>query len=355
MEDEGQLFEFLLPYPINIFDDAEWPALSIQRGDVQVHLLKPISLQVSPKEAVSAGNEAPDLFSTNFRVLVLRTAPRYPVKHVHVFPIVRETLQWIRVLSRQYWIGTGTAGIAAAYRGSAFRVEPPAVAQMNYAGYEQTVQVRSLKLDSWHQVRSCVEAQIPVPPAESIFCDALSSFVSGDPVRSVIELGISAEIELTNLLDDIAALKPSDAASTDYINLRRVRKDFFSTKLLKVAKAFGLDDPKSYSVLNMQPNWAELLQTLYGFRNKAAHEGRCLVEDKTSHTTRPLNTGELQLFVFAVEALFNWARQQRRTLGLATVATFRRDDQIVSIIGGIGEGGINMDTSEACAIIQERR
>ncbi|MGA2605925.1 MAG: hypothetical protein ABSD89_06160 [Halobacteriota archaeon] len=351
MQDEGQLFEFLLPYPINIFDDAEWPALSIQRDEIHVHLLKPISLQVSPTEPVSAGNEAPDLFSTNFRTLVLRTAPRYPIKHADVFPIVREALQWIRVLSRQYWIGTGTAGIAAAYRGSAFRVEPPAVAQMNYAGYGQTVQVRALKLDSWHQVRSCVEAQIPVPPAESIFCDGLSSFVSGDPVRSVIELGISAEIELTNLLDDVAAIRPTAAATTDYLDLKRKHRDRFHTKLLQVSKAFGLDDPTSYGVPNMQSNWAELLQKLYGFRNKAAHEGRCLVKDKTSQTTRPLNTGELQSFVFAVEAMFNWARQQRRTLGLATVATPRRDDQIVSIIGAIGEGGINMDTSEACATI----
>jgi len=354
MQDEGQLFEFLLPYPINIFDDAEWPALSIQRNDINVHLLKPISLQVSPKEPVSAGNEAPDLFSTNFRAVVLRTAPRYPIKHVEVFPIIREALQWIRVLSRQYWIGTGTAGMAAAYRGSAYRVEPPTVAQMNYAGYGQTVQVRPLKLDSWHQVRSCVEAQFPVPPAESIFCDALSSFVSGDPVRSVIELGISAEIELTNLLDDVAALRPNAAATIRYLDLKRKHRDHFRTKLLRVSTAFGLDDPTNYSAPNTQSNWAELLQKLYGFRNKAAHEGRCLIEDKTLHTTRPLNTGELQSFVFAVEAMFNWARQQRRTLGYATVATPRRDDQIVSIIGAIGDGGINMDTSEACAIIQEQ-
>jgi hypothetical protein len=104
----------------------------------------------------------------------------------------------------------------------------------------------------------------------------------------------------------------------------------------------------------MPSNWAELLLQLYGFRNKAAHEGRCLVEDKASHTTRPLNVGELQSFIFAVETMFNWARQQRRAFGLATVATPRRDDQIVSIIGigGIGEGGIRMDTSEACATIQ---
>ena len=354
MEDEGQLFEFLFPYPINIFDDAAWPDLLIRRADLHVHLLKPLSQQVSPKEPVAAGNETPDFFSTNFRTVVLRTAPRYPVKHGEVFPIVREALQWIRVLSRQYWIGTGTAGVAAGYRGSAFRVEPPIVGQMNYAGYGQTVQVRSLKLDSWHQVGSCVEAQIPVPPAESIFCDALSSFASGDPVRCLLELGISAEIELTNLLDDVAAVRPTEAAAKRYLKLRRQHRDYFRTKLLVIPKDFALDDPMTYSIPKMPPNWAELLQQLYDFRNKAAHEGWCLVEDKASRTTRPLKKGELQSFIFAVEALFNWARQQRQTLGLATVASPRRDDQIMSVIGGIDEGGgIILSTSEACASIAE--
>jgi hypothetical protein len=355
MADEGQLFEFLLPYPINIFDDAAWPPLSIRRADLHVHLLKPRSESVFAAERVASGNEAPDLFVTDFLAVVLRTAPRYPVKHTEVFPIVREALQWIRVLSRQYWIGTGTAGVAAGYRGSSFRVEPPIVGQMNFAGYGQTVQVRSFKLDSWHQVGSCVEAQIPVPPAESIFCDALSSFASGDPVRCLLELGISAEIELTNLLDDVAAVRPTEAAAKHYLKLRRHHRDYFRTKLLVIPKDFALDDPITYSIPKMPPNWAELLQQLYDFRNKAAHEGRCLVEDKASRTTRPLNAGELQSFIFAVEALFNWARQQRQTLGVATVASPRKDDQIMSIIGGIDGGGIILDTSEACASITEHR
>jgi hypothetical protein len=32
MADEGQMFEFLLPFPIHIFDSAEWPPLRIARG-----------------------------------------------------------------------------------------------------------------------------------------------------------------------------------------------------------------------------------------------------------------------------------------------------------------------------------
>jgi len=245
IQNEGQVLEFLFPYPINIFDDTEWPVISIKRGDLQVFLLRPLTSNVSPKELIAAGNESPDLFVTNLRAFVERTAIRYPVKHAEIFPIVREALQWIRVLSRQYWIGTGSAGVAAAYRGSAFRIEPPLVAQMNYAGYGQTVLVGSFKVDSWRQVGECVEAQIPVPPAESIFCDALSSFAAGDPVRSVIELGISAEIEITNLLDDIASLT-KDSCAKRYLKMRREHKDYFRTKLLVVSKDFGLDDPLTY-------------------------------------------------------------------------------------------------------------
>lgn len=349
MADEGQLFEFLFPYPVNIFDDTEWPPLLMRRGDLHVHLLKPLTIPVSPRELVAAGNEAPDFFSTNFPAVVLRTAPRYPVRHGEVFGIVREASQWMRILSRQYWIGTGTAGVASAYRGSAFRVEPPTVAHMNYAGYGQTVQVGSLRLDSWQQVGSCVESQIPVPAAESIFCDALSSFASGDPVRCVLEMGVSVEIEVTNLLDDIAATKSTEPSVKRYLRLRRERRDYFRTKLLTIPRNFGLDDPLTYVVPKMPLNWAELVQQLYGFRNKAAHEGRCLIEDRVTGKTRALNTGELQSFIFAVEALFHWARRQRQNAGLSNVATPRRDGQIMSIIGGIGEGGFVMDTSEASA------
>jgi hypothetical protein len=350
MADEGQLFEFLFPYPINIFDDAEWPALLIKRGDLHVHLVKPVSRTVSPKEVVAAGNEVPDFFSTDFPAIVLRTAPRYPVRHGEVFAIIREALQWIRVLSRQYWIGTGTAGVAAAYRGSAFKVEPPMIRQLNYAGYGQAVQVRSLKLDSWQQVGACVASQIPVPPAESIFCDALSSFASGDPVRCVLELGISAEIEITNLLDDVATAKPGDVAAKRYLQLRLRHKDYFWKKVSLFPREFGLDDPLTYSVPSMPTNWVELVQQLYGFRNKAAHEGRCLVEDKTSGTIRTLKAGELQSFIFAGEVLFDWARRQRIALGFGNVATPRRIDQIMSIIGGIDEGGgFVLDAGEASA------
>src|ERR1700682_475067 len=91
-----------------------------------------------------------------------------------------------------------------------------------------------------------------------------------------------------------------------------------------------------------------LVQQLYGFRNKAAHEGRCLVEDKTSGTIRALKPGELQSFIFAVEVMFDWARQQRHALGVGNLATPRRSDQIMSIIGGIDEGGgFVLDAGEA--------
>lgn len=288
---------------------------------------------------------------SNLRVFVERTAIRYPVKHSDVFPIVRDALQWIRVLSRQYWIGTGSAGVAAAYRGSTFRIEAPLLSQMNYAGYGHTVLVRSFSLAAWRQVGACVDAQIPVPPAESIFCDALSSFAAGDPVRSLIELGISAEIEITNLLDDVAAVRPTDDKVKGYIEMRLQHKDFFRKKLLSISTDFGLDNPLTYCAPKMPQDWANLLIQLYNFRNKAAHEGRCLIEDKATGTTRPLKKGELQSFIFSVEMMFQWARGQRQKLGFETVATARRDDQILSIIGGIDGGGFSMDTSESCTQI----
>ncbi len=153
MADEGQMFEFLLPYPIHIFDSAEWPPLRIARSSVTIHLLKPISMNVTAKEQVAAGNESPDLYCSNVRAIILKASPGFPTTHGTVFEIVRHALQWMRALSRQYWVGTGTAGVAAAYRGSAFRVEGAVAHQMNYASYGHTVVVRAFPLEFWEATR----------------------------------------------------------------------------------------------------------------------------------------------------------------------------------------------------------
>jgi len=346
MADEGQMFEFLLPYPIHIFDSAEWPPLRIERSGVVHHLLKPLSMNVTAKEQVAAGNESPDLFCSNIRAIILKTSVGFPTKHATVFEIVKHALQWMRTLSRQYWIGTGTAGVAAAYRGSAFRVEGAVVRQMNYASYGHAAVVRAFPFEFWEPLGKLVEQNVPVPVSESIFCDGLSGFAAGDTVRCAVELGVAVEIELSNLLDDLATLRATTTGARKYMKERR--KLSFERRFLDGSVWVGAIDPKTFTIPKRATDWTDQIMTLYKLRNKCAHQGRAVIPDG-SGGLRPLTAGELQGFIFSVESFYRWSSDQRSRAGLPNPSgVLDRSHQISAIVGDpLTGGGFVTDTSES--------
>src|SRR5438309_11523981 len=351
MAEDGQLFEFLFPYPIHIFDSADWPPLRIAGDGIEIHLLKPISTPVTAKEQLAVGNESPDLFCSNLRAVVLKTSPGFPADHDHVFEIVRHALQWMRVLSRQFWIGTGAARVAAASRGSAFHIEGGIVSQMNYALYGSTILVRALPLRFWEPLGQCVSGGVPVPVSESIYCDALASFASGDSVRCLVELGVAVEIELNNLLDDIAAVQPNSSGAARY--QKEKRKLRFEQKLLTSTSWLRTTNPKQFVLPNMPADWADHIVSLYKFRSKAAHEGRAVITD-SSTGPRPLAAGELQSFIFSTEALYRWSNAQRLKFRLpAPAASVDRSNQIIAILGDpLDRRGFVIGTSESSSSIE---
>lgn len=350
MADDGQLFEFLFPYPIHIFDSSEWPPLRITRDGIEIHLLKPMTTPVTAKEQLAAGNECPDLYFSNVRAVVLTTSQGYPTTHDRVFEIVRHTLQWVRILSRQFWIGIGSVGVAAASRGSVFTTEGAAVRQMNYAVFGSTILVRALPLRFWVPLGACVTNNEPVPVSESIYCDGLASFAAGDIVRCLVELGIAGEIELSNLLDDSARLNPSSAGAKKYRKERRTMS--FEQRLLTCPSWLGAESVGNFTVPNMPPDWVEKLLLLYRFRNKAAHEGRAVVSDGTG-SIRPLAPGELQSFIFSMEVFYRWSKEQRMKLGLIVPGmSIDRSQQIIAILGDPqARSGLVMGTSESSNIV----
>lgn len=346
---DAQVFDFLLPYPNNVFDDNPWPALQVRRPDIEILLLKPISGPVIPQEPLATGNnEQPDLFGTVFHAIVERVSKSYPASHRAAFEVVRHALRWMRVLTRQYWIGTGSAGVAAQYRGAAFRVEGKDVYQMNFAHYGHSVLVQPLTRPIWDTMIYPVENQIPVPPSESIFCDALTSFAVGDSVVTLLQLGVACDVALTSLLDDLAALNPSSASAKVYLKDRHAQKDKFGSKLLKYPIDFGLCDPRKFHPANKVPDWVDKLLTLYKFRNKAAHEGRAQVKELSTGALRDLQAGELGAFIFSVEALFQWIREQRELKFGPVNLPLSPLGQIIAIVGDVkGDGGFGLSTGES--------
>lgn len=351
MSENGQLFEFLFPYPIHIFDSTDWPPLRIAQDGTEIFLLKPISTPVTATEQLAVGNESPDLFCSNVRAVVLKTFQGFPATHDRVFEIVRHALQWMRVLSRQFWIGTGAAGVAAASRGSAFNMDGVFVTQMNYALYGSTVLVRALPLRFWEPLGHCVASGAPVPVSESIYCDALASFASGDSVRCLVELGVAVEIELTKLLDEIAAVSPDANGAAKY---HREKRDLtFKQRLLTATAWLHATNPKQFVIPDMPADWAEQLLSLYKFRSTAAHEGRAVITDCETGP-RPLAAGDLQSFIFSTEVLYRWASAQRLKFRLpAPAASVDRSNQIIAILGDpLDRRGLVIGTSESSNAIE---
>jgi hypothetical protein len=351
MSEHGQLFEFLFPYPIHIFDSTDWPPLRIVQDGTEIYLLKPISTPVTATEQLAVGNESPDLYCSNVRAVVLKTFQGFPATHERVFEIVRDALQWMRVMSRQFWIGTGASGVAAASRGSAFSVDGDFVTQMNYALYGSTVLVRALPFRFWEPLGQCVSSGAPVPVSESIYCDALASFASGDSVRCLVELGVAVEIELTKLLDQIAAANPNADGVAKYH--REKRELTFKARLLTATAWLHATNPKQFVIPNMPADWADQILSLYKFRSTAVHEGRAVIESETG--PRPLAAGDLQSFIFSTEVLYRWSSAQRLKFRLpAPAASLDRSGQIIAILGDpLDRRGFVIGTSESSSNIEK--
>src|SRR4051812_22358497 len=67
---DGQLIEFLLPYPMHITDLGPWKPLDIPHGQWTLKIEKPIPVIASYSSQGQIGNESPDAHSCIIRVVV---------------------------------------------------------------------------------------------------------------------------------------------------------------------------------------------------------------------------------------------------------------------------------------------
>jgi hypothetical protein len=310
---EGSVIEYLLPYPTHIVDSGPWEALQTSVGSVAVTIERPATVPIETPVPGAFCNDAADLFCTVIRVLV-PNATGYSTLEKEVYGVVRLMLQWLRILGRQYWVLHGSTGVSAYYRGAIFSCAGRNLSQENFATYDKTVLVRPLPIEAWDAIRKNSALRRPIPVSESIFCDALMSVASRDDVKALVELGLAAEVELTRLLGSAAASRPHDKAAADFLRRKERRMDKFQWKLETASVALGLGDPATFSLADGPTGWKEQLLLLYKFRGSVAHSGQAVVFD--GGRDRVITDGEVTSFIFAVEALFHWAAEQRRQLSL---------------------------------------
>ncbi len=328
---EGQIIEFVVPYPMHIVDEAEWPELPFSIGNRSLAILKPIVVLQPPQTAYGFGNELPDLpFSTLRVALNGLEADGYPGVD-SVWPVIECLLTWIRVKARHYWLLHGTAGFGALYRGTNLKQSGSQVGQSNFSTYGQTVIVKPLSVEIWSTLADEISGLSEPPVSDSIYCDAMISIVGGDEIKAILELGVACEIEISSLLDELSASDPLSQASKEYTQslARNYWRDLsFRRKVGAWPQKFGLPPASSFKLSWTPSSWEADINELYDFRGSVAHSGRFRQGKQVKNTAT---------YLFAANALFEYCREQRRSRSIATYAvpvTQPPSSQILAYIKG---------------------
>jgi hypothetical protein len=308
LRNDGKLTEFLLPYPTHIIDDRLWGTLECELGGFPVSIEKPVPI-VEPYEPKGRiGNESPDALASIIRVGCKRKPGAYDCpKPGQVWGLVEAMLGWIRVKARHYWLLHGHSGLGALYRGSALSQEGKQIAQQNFASYGRMLIVRPLDESLWLSIRNELSSGREIPVSDSIFCDALFSAVTGDEMKALLELGVAAEIEITQLLVKASQTSPTTPKKRAFV-ANRGDWNRFSKKLGDWPQELGLQEAAMFKPPGIFKDWVNVIRELYDLRNSIAHSGKL----RAGATAQNVSA-----YIFATNALFAYCREQRARAGIS--------------------------------------
>lgn len=294
--------EYLLAFPFHALDHNPWPPLTIIHNGIPVTIYRPIGASTTQITPIQTGNEAADAYCTVIRLSV-------PVGHNlctnEGWTIIKRLLEWIRVKCRHYWLLHGIAGFGATYRGSLFTREGQHITQQNIAVYGPNVIVNPLTRDIWLTLKQELEGNVPVPLADSLYCDALLSIVAGDTTKALLEAGVAMEVALTKLLVDFSNAPPSSPPKANFIRSGGDRNSF-TKKLREWTLKLGLDHVEKFTFDGAPQNWQETATKVYKLRNGVAHSG----------TNAGGDFMDIVKGMYAAATLLEYCRAQRLRLGL---------------------------------------
>jgi hypothetical protein len=137
--------------------------------------------------------------------------------------------------------------MGASCRGTTFYGTSKMVSQANFASYERAVILRPLTKEMWAWIKQESEGGSEPPVQESLLCDALTSFGSGDVVKALIDLGVALEIEMTDLMDEAVPATKDKVIIDSYEKRKLEHRDGFRWKLLELSKACNMSDPSTFT------------------------------------------------------------------------------------------------------------
>jgi hypothetical protein len=216
-----------------------------------------------------------------------------------LLPLLQQLISWIRVLTGQFWLG---------YYGRSSRGQK----YVMYIGHGEKDKARhsgsvgwgleygrDLDGTTWAQIGTKLALGERPRPSQLFFCDALLDIEEGDLAQAIVALGVSSEIEISILRQEILAQKDEEFG--------RLFDEYMKPRFeesLKLLKEFGCDP---FSDFDAEAD--RLVRNLYKARGRAAHLAECYyLEDRKKVF---ITWAEVPQYVAAVEKLFAWSDAQR--------------------------------------------
>jgi len=204
-----RVVEFLLPFPMHILDTGGWEPVNTPFNGRTISFEKPFVSKKGFEPDGRLGNESLDVYCTVLRVSC-KFDPGLPYPEpTELWPLVNTLVAWIRVKARHYWLLSGQNGFGSVYRGSVLTQRGNQIQMSNFGTYIPVVIVRPLSRLVWLSIANELSGGKSVPPSEALFCDALASAAAADDIKAILQLGVAAEIAITELLIDVADISPT--------------------------------------------------------------------------------------------------------------------------------------------------
>lgn len=318
-------YVFCLDSEIKI-EDGDWPRLSFERDGKHVSVEKPLprrdfgwhwdSLTIHSKTdpppewfAFEAGR---DEFGAT--LITVRIIPPAHVSEESVYDgtrdaalaILQEFVSWVRVLTRQYWIGrrgrASKVGKFLMYIGEPGKGKPSHTGGAGW-GFDYG---RNLDATTWAQIGS--ELALGRRPGASslFFCDALLDIANGDVAQAVAGLGVSCEVEIRSLMQAIIRTKSEE--------FQRLCDEFVRTSFSDELRALVKLGCKAFDDFDQDAH--RLVLQLYWARGKALHQGAPFYLEKRREVS--ITQTDLPKYVSAAEKLLTWAEAERSRLALGS-------------------------------------
>lgn len=286
-------YDFLFPTHVVYHDMSAWPPLTVQFKDAPLLIHKPIRDVSNHPVPASIGNQTLDVYSTVIRLELRSDTPPDGWK---LYPFAIGCLTWIRVLTRQYWVGFAGSG-SNTVRGSSVitELQTGEALPTNFGGFKLPIITEPLAQQTWAEVGQALAAEQYPRTSDLILCNGLLAVRDGNLREAIALLGIACESELNECIQFLLSVRKDDVTELLY---ERTRPDF-KWKLNKLLPALC---QRKFS--EDEPHWSSELVQLYDARGTAAHSA--LLPDMVS---------KVPCFVLAADSFLRWIHGIRSAHG----------------------------------------